>query len=269
MARQRNPKRDEAYQLYKDSGGTIKLSDLADRLHIPASRVRKWKSEDHWEQSERSDCEKERSFSKKVSKKVKKKLLKSVNENDELTEQRRLFCLYCAISHNAFQSYLKAYKCTKETAMTNGPALLRITQVFDEIKRLRNIMRNELDVTVVDLLQYCLKVINADLGDYVTVESGYVKLVDSRCVDTTLLTEVKKDKKGVSIKLADKKWAWEMLAKYLGFDEELELKKARLRAEVKKINAADKPLDNPDVSEYVKALQGEIVEVWSDEPEEE
>jgi hypothetical protein len=35
-----------------------------------------------------------------------------------------------------------------------------------------------------------------------------------------VITEVKEGRDGVSFKLEDKKWAWEQLAKYLGFDEE-------------------------------------------------
>ena len=46
------------------------------------------------------------------------------------------------------------------------------------------------------------------------------------------MSEVKQGKDGISIKMEDKKWAWEMLVKYLGFDAMEELKEEKLKAEV-------------------------------------
>lgn len=45
----RSPERKEAERLYLESGGTMKLVDIASRMGIPDSRVRKWKSLDQWE----------------------------------------------------------------------------------------------------------------------------------------------------------------------------------------------------------------------------
>lgn len=50
MARPRSECRDKAFQIWQDSGGKIKLKDLADQLGMPDNRIRKWKSEDKWEQ---------------------------------------------------------------------------------------------------------------------------------------------------------------------------------------------------------------------------
>ncbi|WP_083964359.1 phage terminase small subunit-related protein [Shimazuella kribbensis] len=35
--------------MWRDSKGTAKLKDIAQQLSIPDSRVRKWKTEDKWE----------------------------------------------------------------------------------------------------------------------------------------------------------------------------------------------------------------------------
>ena len=102
--------------------------------------------------------------------------------------------------------------------MTNGPALLRITQVKKEVQRLRKVMRQHLDIEREDLIQYCLKVVGADIGDYVSFKGSKVTLTDSTMVDTSIISEVKQGKVGVSIRLADKKWAWDKLEKYLGWD---------------------------------------------------
>lgn len=49
MARERSPERDKAKQMWLESGGTMKLKDIAAAFSIPESRVRKWKSMDRWE----------------------------------------------------------------------------------------------------------------------------------------------------------------------------------------------------------------------------
>jgi uncharacterized protein YjcR len=48
MARQRNPNRDQAKRSYIESGGTISTKELAAAAGVPENRIRKWKSEDKW-----------------------------------------------------------------------------------------------------------------------------------------------------------------------------------------------------------------------------
>ncbi|MRB24848.1 hypothetical protein GH839_29120, partial [Bacillus thuringiensis] len=45
MARQRSPDRDKAFELWKDSGGEMKLKDIATELGISDSQIRKWKNQ--------------------------------------------------------------------------------------------------------------------------------------------------------------------------------------------------------------------------------
>lgn len=226
-----NAIRDKAY---KDYCSGMKYKDIAEKYNVSLSTVKSWATR-HWKvaaKGEKLQPQPEKVATLQPKKKLKKKLLESVNDNEELTEKRRLFCLYYATSHNALQSYLKAYKCDKETAMASSSRLLRNVKVQAEVKRLRQIMQYHLDVGVSDLVQYCLKVVGSDLGDYVTFNGFNVKLADSKTVDTSVVSEVKQGKDGISIKMEDKKWAWEMLAKYLGFDAMEELKKEKLKAEV-------------------------------------
>ncbi len=48
MARERSPERDKAKQMWLESGGTMKLKDIAAALSIGETQVRKWKSQDRW-----------------------------------------------------------------------------------------------------------------------------------------------------------------------------------------------------------------------------
>ncbi len=49
MPRARDPKRDRAFELWRDSGGTAKLKDIADQLGLSEGTVRGWKNKDKWE----------------------------------------------------------------------------------------------------------------------------------------------------------------------------------------------------------------------------
>ncbi|MGG1340123.1 phage terminase small subunit-related protein [Bacillus toyonensis] len=53
MARQRDPRRDEAKKIWLDnekSGNENKLVDIAKEMGVPASTIRKWKAQDKWEE---------------------------------------------------------------------------------------------------------------------------------------------------------------------------------------------------------------------------
>ncbi|MBG9768853.1 phage terminase small subunit [Bacillus vallismortis] len=50
MPRPRDPKRDEAFRLWEESGGTRLLKDIAEELSCSPSLIRKWKNQDHWEE---------------------------------------------------------------------------------------------------------------------------------------------------------------------------------------------------------------------------
>lgn len=49
MPRGRDSRRDDAYKMWRRSRGKKKLSDIAAKLGVAASTVRKWKSQDDWE----------------------------------------------------------------------------------------------------------------------------------------------------------------------------------------------------------------------------
>jgi len=49
MARPRDPRRDEAFRLWKESDGARLLKDIADELGVTSSTFRKWKANDKWE----------------------------------------------------------------------------------------------------------------------------------------------------------------------------------------------------------------------------
>lgn len=270
MARARSPDRDKAFKIWQESNGNILLKDIANQLGVSDGQIRKWKNLDKWDDklkgnvtNNKSNVTIESKHTKKQNKKITKKLIESVEENEDLTEKQKLFCIYYVDNHNATQSYIKAFGSCYTTSMVEGCKLLRNPKVKAEIDKLKEMIRNELDIDVLDMLQYCLKVVGADIGDYVKFgmvervvydsegpmkdEDGnvikepvnMVTLGESDFLDTSIITEVKQGKDGVSIKLADKKWAWEQLKQYCDWlpdkwkrkleEDKLEFAKSKVR----------------------------------------
>jgi uncharacterized protein YjcR len=50
VARQRDPKRDQAFEIWKNSGGNKKLNEIAEELGVSPGTIRGWKNKDTWEE---------------------------------------------------------------------------------------------------------------------------------------------------------------------------------------------------------------------------
>lgn len=230
--------RDKAFADYQAG---MKYKEIAEKYGVSVSAVKSWATR-YWKvatKGKKLQPKRKKVATKKAEDEVQKVLLEAADENGGLNEQQRLFCLYYATSHNALQSYLKAYQCSKNTASVNSCRLLVNASIQTEVKKLRNVMRQHLDIGRDDLIQYCLKVVGADIGDYVSFKGSKVTLTDSTMVDTSIISEVKRGKDGIAIKLEEKQWAWSMLVKLLGLDEHEELKKEKLKAEVSTMQESD------------------------------
>lgn len=270
MARQRDPKRDEAKQLYLESEGKMLLKDIAERLEKSASQIRKWKNLDKWDELLKGNVtnesnsnvtnEKERNPTRARYSERKDETLESQPSVDiDLTDKQRLFCLYYTKYYNATKAYQKVYECDYTTARTNGSRLLAKANIREAVKRTQEEQAKSIMLDSRAVLQKYIDIAFADMGDYTKFgieevitydEDGfpkvdendevvkrafsYVQLRDSSNVDTSLVTEVKQGKDGISIKLADKMRALDFLSKYTDLLNESELK--LLKAERERVN---------------------------------
>jgi uncharacterized protein YjcR len=50
MPRQKSDTRKQAFEIWRDSNGEIKLKDIAEQLGVPDLKIRKWKSIDKWDE---------------------------------------------------------------------------------------------------------------------------------------------------------------------------------------------------------------------------
>lgn len=264
MARQRNPNRDKAYKLWLKSKERP-LVDIAKELGERPSTIRKWKSQDNWERSD----------SKRNAPNKKEQFVKAndrpqlIIDNDDLTEQQKLFCLYYLQSFNATKAYQQAYGCDYNSARSNSIRLIAKDSIKIELKKLKAELQQDVFLDVKDLIREYAKQAFADITDFVefsstehklyeyddagekrevfneftgeleTYKSSQVSLKNSEEVDGTLIQEVKKGKDGVSVKLYDKQKAMAELMKYIEIYElhNAQIKKAKADAEISQFKA--------------------------------
>lgn len=249
----------------------MSYKDIAQKYNVSIETVKSWKKRHGWER------DKPVKKTAPVAPQSKKGCTpsKEVQEPlEELSDKEQLFCYHYVRTWNATQAYLKSgYQCNKAAAHVGGCRLLQRENVKVEIERLRTLFRQEIHVDIQDFLSFCLKVVGADIGDYIRFgavdrivfdEDGPMKdengelikepvnclsLGESEEVDTSVITEVKQGKDGISIKLADKKWAWEQLLKYFDWlpsPWQQKVAERRLEVEKKKVEILEQKMGNPE-----------------------
>jgi phage terminase small subunit len=297
MPRKRDPRRDEAFEIWKASGGEIKLKDIAAQLGVSDTQVRKWKNLDQWERKLKGNVtigKRNVTNPKDTPKNDDKPTEIEIDEDNELTEKQRLFCLYYLKYFNATKAYQKAYGCSYKTANVEGPRTLVKPSIKKEIERLKAEQTKGLMLDASDVLQKYIDIAFADITDYVSFGQreeqvigmygpvfegkgenkkpvmqivNYVELKDSATVDGTIITEVKQGRDGVSIKLADKMKALEKLSLYFDLFPD----NFKRKIEEEKLKIAHYKAFGPDEHEeyeddgFLEALDGKIEEVWDDE----
>lgn len=266
MAAKKNPLADKAYELYKSG---MKLVDIADQLGKPEGTIRRWKSTYGWD-GERSEKKSERSVTRRTEKKIPiDDGTKETLQNDDLTPEQQMFCIYYSRTFNAAQSYQKAYGCKYETAMVNGCMLLRKPKVRKEIERLKEIKRQQIIAGADDIVELQMRIAFADIGNYMSfgqkeiqdpeTENSYtistVDLKESKNTDTQIIQEVKRGKDGVSLKLADKQKAIDWLTKYFLMhpDDKYKAEFDKKRAEVKDDSAEQILANMQTIADILKA----------------
>lgn len=271
MARARSPNRDKAFEIYKNNDGDIKLMDIAKELNIKDSQIRKWKSQDKWDEElkgalpiSKGNVTNENKKNNNIKKDIKKPIadeVKEVLDNTELTDKQRLFCIYYIKKFNATKAYQKAYQCSYETALVSGPRLLGNVRIQEEVQSLKEGKLNKIMLGEEDIFQRYMDIAFSDIGDYLSFkkvrknkwtknkdgedipiinpETGHqdyfeynvVELNDSKELDTSILQEVSEGKDGVKIKLQDKMKALQWLADHMN------IATAKQKAELEVLNS--------------------------------
>lgn len=151
MARKRDPRRDEAYQIWKGSNGSLKLKDIAEKLDVADTQIRKWKSQNQWAGSKGN-----------VTKREKNKDVVIVST--DLKEKQQQFCLHYIRHFNATKAYQEAYGCEYRTAVSNAHRMRGNDVIKSETRRLKAQMQNELFINAGDLAREYIKMAFTDIN---------------------------------------------------------------------------------------------------------
>ena len=288
MPRAKNAKAEVALNLYRQG---VLLKDIAAQLGVPEGTIRSWKKR-YWENAtlQKKECNVANENAKKV--KAVNADVESVNENAELTEKQRLFCMFYVRCFNATKAYQKAYQCSYQMACGHGHELLKNVEIKNEIQRLKQSRLNRELLDESDIFQKYMDIAFADVTDFVefgqdeeyvigpygvveikdpetgekkplTQKINTVRFKESKDVDGTLISEIKTGRNGASIKLADRMRALDWLADHM--DLATDEQKARIAA-LKMKSAPDEP-EETDTS-YVDALKALVDKAWDNAEEE-
>jgi len=267
--------RKKAFDLFRQG---MKLKDIAEQIGVPAGTVRRWKCQEGWDANTESEREQRtpKANARKRRKEALHREIQKVQENTELSEKQRLFCLYYVRYFNATKAYQKAYGCAYSTAASAGWRLLQNPDVKKEIESLKQNRMNRELLSESDIFQKYMDIAFSDITDFLTFGQKEVPVMgafgpimiedpdtgekipvtkvvnvisfrESEEVDGTLISEVKQGKDGASIKLADHMKALEWLAEHMNIaTDEQKARVEKLKAEAERVQRDNSPDDDDE-----------------------
>ncbi len=287
MARVRSPNRDKAFEIYKLNNGEILLKDIATQLGVKDTQIRKWKSQDKWEEKLKGTLPKNKRnvINKKtdINKQAINEEIELVLKNDKLTEKQKLFCIYYIENFNATKAYQRAYECSYATAMSEGSKSLRNPKIKIEIDRLTNecleeqeinskllskrLWKKYIDIAFADITDYLEFNSKEVQGEYGTYTKNTISLKNSDEVDGSLISEISEGRDGIKIKLQDKMKALQWLSDRMDLlptsvKTKLDIEMLKLEVEMNKHDNTQEEVENDG---FIEALNNATDEVWNDE----
>lgn len=256
----------------------MKYKDIAAKYGVSINTVKSWKKRYAWSR-DKKECTKKGCTQNKKGAHKKEAVaedVKQVVENDQLTDQQRLFCLYQSRMFNYTKAYLKAYPgCSYASAAVLGSRLMKNPVIRKEIEQLKQNRLNREMLDESDIFQKYMDIAFADMTDYAEfgnetyqdpdtgkeLKYSFVHLKDSGVVDGTLISEVSKGKDGAKIKLLDKMKAMQWLTDHMNMaTEEQKARIEQMKAKTEQIRGADQnPLEDK-VKKLFEAIGGALDE---------
>lgn len=267
-------------QAERDYMSGMKYKDIAEKYGTTINTVKSWKKRYAWNRKGGAPKGAKGCTQNKKNATTPQLVVydgtKETLQNEELTPEQQMFCIYYIRTFNATQSYQKAYGCSHESAMCAGSRLLSNVRVRKEIERLKEIKRQNIVASPDDIVELQMRIAFADIGNYAKFMNdgmgNVVQVSNSALVDTQIIQEVKEGKAGVSIKLADRQKAIDWLTAHFMMnpmdEHKAEFDKKRLELEYLKLDAqieADEVADEDSEDNFLEALNAAATEVWGDE----
>lgn len=266
----------------------MKYKDIAEKYGTTINTVKSWKKRYGWNREGGAPkTEKVCTQKSKGAHKVVAPIddgTKATLQNDDLTPEQQMFCIYYSRTFNAAQSYQKAYGCKYESAMVRGSELLRNVKVRQEIERLKEIKRQQIVTGTEDIVELQMRIAFGDIGNVVefgretietkdgrSVEINSLRAKESSEVDTQLIKSITEGQNGLTVVMKDEQRAIDWLTKFFEMNPDdkhrKEFDKRKLEIEMLKLEmqTKDSTEDVPEQDNFLEALNASAQEVWSDE----
>lgn len=246
MARNRDPARDKAKELYLNNKD-ITNREIAKLLGVDEKKIATWKIRDNWKCStteKKNVVQQNKKCSTTKRKEEKKELILDedkdfewVDEIDGLTDRQRLFCYYYMESLNAFQAGVKA-GYSPNYSRTRIYEMLENVSIKKFLKKLKEQQRQKFLISQERILNRHVQVALSDINEYFN-EDGSPKPITH--TDGTLIKKMKivENDKGrtVEIELIEKCKSLDFLTTHSGLKiENKDNEKVSSIVEVRKKN---------------------------------
>nr|DAV86954.1 MAG TPA: Terminase small subunit [Caudoviricetes sp.] len=246
MARNRDPARDKAKELYLNNKD-ITNREIANILGVDEKKIATWKIRDNWKCStteKKNVVQQNKKCSTTKPKEEKKELIPDENKDyewideiDGLSDKQRLFCYYYMQSLNAFQAGIKA-GYSPNYSRTRIYEMLENVSIKNFLKKLKEQQRQKFLISQERILNRHVQVAWSDINEYFN-EDGSPKPITH--TDGTLIKKMKitENDKGrtVEIELIEKCKSLDFLTTHSGLKiENKDNEKVSSIVEVRKKN---------------------------------
>lgn len=254
----------------------MKYKDIAEKYGVSLNTVKSWKKRYAWAR-DKKECTKKGCTQNKKGAHKKEAVAEDVAQvvnNNRLTDQQRLFCLYQSRMFNYTKAYMKAYPgCSYASAAVLGSRLMKNPAIKEEIMQLKQNRLNRDMLKQEDIFQKYMDIAFADMADYAEfgnetyqdpdtgkeLKYSFVHLKDSDVVDGTLISEVSKGKDGTKIKLLDRMKAMQWLTDHMDMaTEEQKARIEQMKAKTEQIKGADQNPVEDKVMKLFDAIGGAL-----------
>nr|WP_242704421.1 terminase small subunit [Enterococcus sp. 665A] len=261
----------------------MKYKEIAAKHGVSINTVKSWKTRKWKEQEQNKGAPiKKKSVHTKKEKVAHQINMQPVIDNDHLTEQQKLFCLFYLQHFNATKAYQEAYQCNYRTAHANAYRLMANDGIKKELHRLKAELQQDIYVDVKDLIAEYIKQFGADITDIVKVNLTEYEVRDehgnpvktkkgeqvigrlndvyvrsSEDFDGSLVKKISQGKDGISIEMYDKHKAMSELMKYLSADElrSAQTRKANAEADIAANRAGKLSIDRSNQQQIADLIK--------------
>lgn len=257
MARARSPSRNEAFEIYKQHNGEILLKDIAMQLGVKDAQIRKWKSQDKWEENLKGTLPKnKRNVTNEIDIKKTKKASKQAN------------------SRLKKESYPLQARPNNKNAVTTGEfeSIFFDTLEDDEIKLVdsieiekRNLLIHEIQLLTVRerrMLKRIADLKNKEIA-LKSYKTGIEKDADTDLKEfETALNQIQNIEEALTRVQEKKQKAIDLLHKFDVDEAKLDLEVMKTELAILKQGGDEGSVEDDG---FIDALNAQVYEVWNDD----